>query len=82
MLGLAILEPNINLATLIFETVAAFSTAGLSTGACAGFCVGSKIILIFNMYIGKLGTLTIAYALSKRTKESQHQYPDTYFMIG
>ncbi len=82
MLGLAILEPNINLATLIFETVAAFSTSGLSTGACAGFCVGSKIILIFNMYIGKLGTLTIAYALSKRTKESQHQYPDTYFMIG
>ncbi|MBO4481355.1 MAG: hypothetical protein J5719_02230 [Bacteroidales bacterium] len=82
MLGLSILEPNVNLATIIFENVAAFSTSGLSTGACAKFCVGSKIILIFNMYIGKLGTLTIAYALSKRTKESRHQYPDTYFMIG
>lgn len=82
MFGLSILEPDINLATITFETVAAFSTSGLSTGACAGFCLASKLIIIFNMYIGKLGTLTIAYALSRRIKETKHQYPETYFMIG
>jgi Trk-type K+ transport system membrane component len=67
---------------LLFETVSAFSTCGLSTGACTTFSWEGKAILVANMYIGRIGTLTLAFALSRRLKESRHQYPETYFMVG
>ena len=79
---LAILEPDFNLEHLIFESISAFTTCGLSTGASAQFGDIAKFVLVVNMYIGRIGTLTIAFALARRSKESRHQYPDTYFMIG
>jgi trk system potassium uptake protein TrkH len=41
-----------------------------------------KLILILNMYIGRIGTLSIAFALARRIKQAKHQYPNTYFMVG
>jgi len=80
--ALTIVEPNCNFAHLLFETVSAFSTCGLSTEICASFSWEGKAILVTNMYIGRIGTLTLAFALSRRLKESRHQYPETYFMVG
>ena len=80
--ALAIVEPDFSLVHLLFESVSAFTTCGLSTGAAAQFGDLGKLVLIINMYIGRIGTLTIAFALARRTKESKHQYPETYFMIG
>ena len=79
---LAIIEPSFNLVNLLFESASAFTTCGLSTGAAAQFGDLGKLVLIINMYIGRIGTLTIAFALAKRASESKHQYPNTYFMIG
>lgn len=79
---IAIVEPNESFVHAIFETTSAFTTCGLSTGACASWCTVSKVILICNMYIGRLGTLTLGYTLIKRAKESNRQYPDMYLMIG
>ncbi|MBQ7489424.1 MAG: hypothetical protein IJT51_02765 [Bacteroidales bacterium] len=79
---LAIIEPSFDLVNLLFESASAFTTCGLSTGAAAQFGDIGKLVLIINMYIGRIGTLTIAFALAKRSGESKHQYPDTYFMIG
>ena len=80
--ALTIVEPDYNFAHLLFETVSAFSTCGLSTGVCTTFTWEGKAILVANMYIGRIGTLTLAFALSRRLKESRHQYPETYFMVG
>lgn len=79
---LTIIEPQIKFERVLFDTISAFSTCGLSSGACAAIGLGGKIVLIFNMFIGRIGTLTLAFALSKRVKEAKHQYPDTHFMIG
>ena len=79
---LSLFEPMQNLTTLMLESISAFSTTGLSTGAPAEFSTGGKFMLVINMYVGRIGTLTLAFALSKRTKELPHQYPDTYFMVG
>lgn len=79
---ITIMEPDLSLSTAIFETTSAFTTCGLSTGACASMCWGAKLVLIINMYIGRIGTLTLAFALTRRKKESKHQYPDLYLMIG
>jgi len=40
------------------------------------------LVLTLDMYIGRIGTLTFAYALSKRVKETRHEYPETSFMVG
>lgn len=80
--ALTIFEPSISFVNLLFESTSAFATCGLSTGCTASLSDPSKGVLVFNMFVGRVGTLTFAYALSKRLKESQHIYPSTYFMVG
>lgn len=79
---ITLVQPDIPLNHAIFETTSAFTTCGLSTGAPASWNDAAKIILICNMYIGRIGTLTLAFALTKHRKESQHTYPDLYMMVG
>ena len=79
---MALAEPDVPLTYILFETTSAFTTCGLSTGACADWGTAAKLILIVNMYCGRIGTLTLAFALTRHKKESQHQYPELYMMVG
>lgn len=79
---LTLVEPAASLKDAIFETTSAFATCGLSTGICAEWNTLAKTVLIFDMYIGRIGTLTLAFALTRHKKESKHQYPDLYLMVG
>ncbi|MCQ2272569.1 MAG: hypothetical protein MJZ72_07280 [Bacteroidales bacterium] len=79
---LAIIEPLTPFVNLLFESVSAFTTCGLSTNCQYEFSDAGKAVLVADMYIGRIGTLTFAYALSRRNVESRHNYPETYFMIG
>lgn len=51
-----------------FETSSAIATVGLSLGITAGLSPISKIILISLMYFGRVGGLTMLYALTNRRK--------------
>ena len=51
---------DIRLVDALFEVTSAFGTVGLSTGITTGLSVGSKLLSIFIMYIGRLGPLTVA----------------------
>ena len=79
---LSLVEPDFSFITLLFECVSAFSICGLSLGCTPELSEYGKIVLIANMYIGRIGTLSIAFALARRVKQTQHQYPNTYFMVG
>jgi len=61
---LCMLEPQLDFEDILFETVSAFGTVGLSTGITGGLCDASKLTLIFTMYIGRLGPLSAAGLLS------------------
>jgi len=80
--AISIFEPTVQFVNILFESVSAFATCGLSTGCTSSFSDPTKIILIIEMFIGRVGTLTFAFALSKRVKETNHIYPSTYFMVG
>ena len=79
---LTVVQPDVQLLPALFETSSAFTTCGLSTGECANWNWMAKLILIVNMYCGRIGTLTLAFALTRHKKESPHQYPDLYIMLG
>ncbi len=55
-----ILEPHLGIMDIVFEVTSALATVGLSTGITPGLGVGSKLLSIIIMYIGRLGPLTIA----------------------
>lgn len=67
---------------LIFEEASAFSTTGLSTGITPYISVPGKVILIVSMFIGRVGMLTVAYALGKEAVSKRYKYPKGHTMIG
>ena len=60
---------------LLFEAVSAFGTVGLSTGITEVLSLTGKIVIIFLMFIGRLGPLTILAAASQPEKSVQVAYP-------
>ena len=67
---------------MAFETVSAFATVGLSTGITAQFSVAGKLILIFLMFIGRVGPLTILTAAGKKEHSDTAEYPYGAISIG
>lgn len=74
-------EPNIDFIDLLFESVSAFATVGVSTGITPSLSVGSKIVSMLVMYIGRLGPLTVV-SLWSFARPSSVRYPDGNLAIG
>lgn len=79
---LSIFDPHIAVLDLVFEEVSAFCTVGLSRGITADLSTPSKIILILSMYVGRIGTLTLAFALASRVETTSYRYPKAHILIG
>lgn len=75
-------EKNIPLMKLAFEAVSAFGTVGLSLGATPELSSLGKIIIIILMFVGRLGPLTIAFALIKKQSKAKFRYPEEKILIG
>lgn len=67
---------------VIFEHVSAASTVGLSTGITPDVSMAGKYVLIIAMFIGRVGTLTVAYLIGKRVITNRYKYPEGHTMIG
>lgn len=65
----------------LFEVISAFATVGLSTGITPGLTVGSKLLSILIMYIGRLGPMTVA-TLWYFSKGDRAEYPEGNIAIG
>ena len=79
---LSLTDGQIPLDQLVFEQVSAFCTVGLSTGITAQLSTGGQTIIMFSMFIGRIGTLTLAFALSNRRESYDYKYPKTNVMVG
>ncbi len=67
---------------VLFETVSAFGTVGLSMGLTADLSGMGKIIIILTMFIGRLGPLTMAFALAQKGVKPSVRYAEEKIMIG
>lgn len=79
---LSITDPSLPIISLVFEQVSAFATVGLSTGITADLSVHGKTVIIMSMFVGRIGTLTLALALSSRVSSNSFKYPNAHFLIG
>ena len=66
---------------IMFETVSAFATVGLSTGITASLSEPGKLILALVMICGRLGPLTLAFMLA-RPSETRIKYPEESVYTG
>lgn len=81
--ALTVLEPDMELLDLAFEQVSAFCTVGLSTGITADLSLGSQTVLMLSMLVGRVGTLTLAFALSGQHPElNKFTYPKANMNVG
>ncbi|MDO9511384.1 MAG: potassium transporter TrkG [Bacteroidales bacterium] len=79
---LSITEENFSFLSLLFEEISAFATVGLSTGITAHLSETGRLIIILSMFVGRIGTLTLAMALMRKVSFKKYAYPHTDFTIG
>lgn len=75
-------EKNLGVHQLLFETISAFGTVGLSLGITAKLSLASKIIIMATMFIGRIGPFTLFIALSRKKTKAVFSYPEEKIMIG
>lgn len=74
--GIAVLD-------VTFETVSAFSTAGLTTGITGMLSVASKFLIMLMMFIGRVGPISFMFTVSlKKNKNSAKVLPPSKLIVG
>lgn len=76
-----IFDPKLPMIDVSFEVISAFSTVGLTLGITPQLSLGSKLVLISIMLIGRVGTLTILVAIVRRIGEQRYKYPEETVFI-
>lgn len=65
-----------------FEAFSAFGTVGLSVGVTAELSSAGKIIVIVLMFVGRVGMLTMAFAIAGHVNRFAPRYAEENIMIG
>jgi trk system potassium uptake protein TrkH len=80
---LLITEPELSNLEIVFEQISAYATVGLSLGITTKLSVLGKLIIITNMFLGRLGALTflLAFPSGANKLEAKIKYPDANINI-
>ncbi|HZJ06449.1 MAG TPA: potassium transporter TrkG [Nocardioidaceae bacterium] len=67
---------------VLFEAISAFATVGLSTGITADLPASAQLILMALMFVGRVGTITVASALALKTRHRHYRLPEERPIVG
>ncbi|GAB2716468.1 TrkH family potassium uptake protein [Paenibacillus thermoaerophilus] len=67
---------------ILFEVTSAFATCGLSMGLTPGLSELGKVIITVTMFVGRLGPVTLAFALQPKPEKELYRYPEGQITIG
>lgn len=73
---------KIPLLSALFETASAIGTVGLSLGVTPQLSMVSHIILIFLMFFGRVGGLTLIFAMTSKLAPSISRMPQENITVG
>ncbi|MBN6885660.1 trk/ktr system potassium uptake protein [Cytobacillus horneckiae] len=79
---LSITEKGQNFIVYLFEATSAFGTVGLSMGLTTELSPIGRVLIIFTMFAGRLGPITLGFAIAKRRKKEAYRHPKGNIMIG
>lgn len=80
---LSITEKGADFLTLLFEAISALGTVGLSLGYTSQLSNLGQIIIIFTMFAGRVGALTIVFALAAKSEnKALIRYPESKVSVG
>lgn len=71
-----------NYIDILFETVSAFGTVGVTRGITPDLKSASKLILTLVMYMGRVGPTTLAVALVRRRTKGYTRYSEGNIIVG
>jgi trk system potassium uptake protein TrkH len=66
---------------IVFETISAFGTVGLSLGITADLSTGGKWVIIATMFAGRVGLITLAFP-AVRHRQYEVNYPEGSLLLG
>ncbi|GGL27361.1 TrkH family potassium uptake protein [Phycicoccus endophyticus] len=67
---------------VMFEATSAFATVGLSTGLTPHMGAAGQLVLVFLMFVGRLGPITLVSALALREHARRYSLPEGAPIIG
>lgn len=67
---------------ILFEETSAFATVGLSSGVTEKLDISGRLILIVNMFLGRVGPVSLAMSLAMRTPSRKEVLPSSQILIG
>ncbi|WP_054692956.1 TrkH family potassium uptake protein [Syntrophomonas palmitatica] len=71
-----------DLVKVLFEVASALGTVGLTLGLTPDLTVMAKVWIIITMFLGRVGPLTLGFALAYKEKQPEIHYPIGKIMIG
>jgi potassium uptake TrkH family protein len=77
-----LLVTDLALDVVLFEAISAFATVGLSTGITADLPPVAQATLMMLMYIGRVGTITVASALALKNRHHHFHLPEERPVVG
>ncbi|MCU0949287.1 MAG: TrkH family potassium uptake protein [Porphyrobacter sp.] len=73
---------NLALPDILFECISAFATVGLSTGITADLPPSAQVVIVLLMFIGRVGTITVATALAVGRNPRPYRFPKENLIVG
>ncbi len=77
-----LLLTDLALDVVLFESISAFATVGLSTGITPDLPASAQITLMLLMYVGRVGTITVASGLALKTRHHHYHLPEERPAVG
>ena len=71
-----------NMRDIIYESISAISTVGISMGITSDFNVASKLFIAGLMYSGRIGGMTIVLAIAENSHKVKLERPEEKILIG
>jgi trk system potassium uptake protein TrkH len=81
-LGLTPEQSQQRMLPVLFDAVSAAGVVGLSMGYTPSLSDAGKFIIIVMMFLGRVGPLTLALAISRRERRVTHHYAEESIMVG
>ena len=77
-----VVDDRFTLQQVLFETISAFGTVGLTTGITPQLRPESQVVLMLLMYLGRVGAVSVAAALALRTRHRHYLLPEEQPIVG